>query len=96
MSYAAAAGGVAASCGSPQRPRQPPQPPPKPPSDHGHAKAEYRGHRERGEAIAGHHADRPGDARSGPSQAGPARPTGTTPRSLGPPTKVAQGSEAPQ
>jgi hypothetical protein len=50
--------------------RQPPQPPPKPPAGQGRAKAGYRGHRERGEAIAGHHADRPGDARSGPSQAG--------------------------
>jgi hypothetical protein len=50
--------------------RQPPQPPPNPPSGNSRAKAGYRPHRERGEAVAGHHADRPGDARSGPSQAG--------------------------
>lgn len=50
--------------------RQRPQPPPNPPSGNSRAKAGYRPHRERGEAVAGHHADRPGDARSGPSQAG--------------------------
>jgi hypothetical protein len=45
-------------------------PPPGPPSDDGHAKPGQRPHREPGAAITGHHADRPGDPRSGPSQAG--------------------------
>jgi hypothetical protein len=50
--------------------RVPPGPSPQPPSGDSNAKAGHRPHREPGEAIAGHHADRPGDARSGPSQAG--------------------------
>jgi hypothetical protein len=44
--------------------------PPRPPSDDGRAKAGQRPHREPGAAITGHHADRPGDPRSGPSQPG--------------------------
>lgn len=50
--------------------RQPPQPPPDSPSGGGHGKAGYRPRLQRGEAVAGHHADRSGDARSGSSQAG--------------------------
>jgi hypothetical protein len=46
------------------------QPQPGPPAGDGHAKAGQRPHREPGAAVAGHHADRPGDPRSGPSQAG--------------------------
>ena len=49
--------------------KPPPTPPPSSPSGDGHGKAGYRPHRQRGEAVAGHHADRPGDARSGPTQA---------------------------
>ena len=46
------------------------QPQPEPPSGDGHAKAGQRPHREPGAAVTGHHADRPGDQRSGPNQAG--------------------------
>ena len=46
------------------------QPQPEPPPDNGHAKAGQRPHREPGAAVTGHHADRPGDPRSGPNQAG--------------------------
>ena len=41
------------------------QPQPEPPSGDGHAKAGQRPHREPGAAVTGHHADRPGDQRSG-------------------------------
>jgi hypothetical protein len=52
------------------------QPPPGRPPDEGHPKAGQRPHREPGAAVTGHHADRPGDPRSGPSQAGLARAAG--------------------